>query len=181
MKSQLFASLLGSWLMIACIVGIGPAQAHVGDHMPDSVAEMEYRILLEFKPNEFATRIKLAMVLMNQNKLAEAEIEFNLALAKSPRNLSAHFGLSQLKLKQKKTAAALEIIKKALEIAPENPTVYLNYGRILEADNLPEKASQIYKIGLKKWDINHKYPEAAEDRQQLYQALRNIRNKQNQK
>ena len=56
----------GALLLLAILCAV-PVLAHVEGHMPDSVAEMEYRILLEFKPGDFTTRVKLAMVLMNQD------------------------------------------------------------------------------------------------------------------
>ena len=40
--------------------------------MPDSVAEMEYFILLEFEPNNLEARIKLGMILLRSEKFDEA-------------------------------------------------------------------------------------------------------------
>ncbi len=164
-------------LLIALVVSTAPSLAHVEGHMPDSVAEMEYRILLEFKPNNFETRVKLAFVLMNQDKLMEAEKEFKRSLVTSPGNLQAHLGLSLLRLKQHKISAALEMIKKALEIEPDNPSVHLNYGLILEADNRPREAQQMYKAGLVKLTGKPDYPEVEHDRQQLKNALLKVAEK----
>ena len=164
-------------LLIAFVFSTGPVRAHVEGHMPDSVAEMEYRILLEFRPNNFETRVKLAFVLMNQDKLGEAEKEFNRSLLASPHNFQAHLGLSLLRLKQHKINAALEMIKKAVEIEPDNPAVYLNYGLILEDDNRPREARQKYRDGLAKLAQNPNAPEAQHDRQQLESALQKVADK----
>lgn len=177
MEPQKLTAIIALLLLTTLVFSTVPAQAHVEGHMPDSVAEMEYRILLEFRPNKFETRIKLAFVLMNQDKLEEAEKEFNRSLAASPRNFQAHLGLSQLRLKQHRTTEALEMIKKAVEIEPDNPAVYLNYGLILEDDNRPQEARQRYRDGLAKLAQNPKAPEAQHDRQQLESALQKIEKK----
>ncbi len=177
MKPQHRPIIIASMLLLALTVCAAPSLAHVEGHMPDSVAEMEYRILLEFKPNKFETRVKLAFVLMNQDKLIEAEKEFKRSLVASPDNLQAHLGLSLLRLKQHKINAALEMIKKALEIEPDNPEVYLNYGLILEADNRPSEARQRYRDGLAKLTQNPGDPEIEHDRQQLENALQKVAEK----
>lgn len=153
------------------------AKGHIEGHMPDSVAEMEYRIFLEFKPNHYEIRIKLATVLMNQDKLAAAESEFNLALVASPKNPEAHIGLSKLRLKQHRITDALEFMQKALEIDPENPSVYLIYGQALEADQQPRKAGLMYKDGLTKLSQNPEDPEALHNRAILEEALRKVEGK----
>lgn len=164
-------------LLVAFVFSPISALAHVENHMPDSVAEMEYRILLEFKPKDIGTRIKLAIVLMNQNKLAEAEKEFFHSLAASPDNLQANIGLSQLRLKRHKISDALEIIKDAIEISPDTPAVYLNYGIILETANRHQEAQLMYEEGLGKLANNPNNPEAEHDRQQLENALKKIKDK----
>ena len=66
------------------------------------------------------------------------------------------------------------MIKKAAEIEPDNPAVHLNYGLILEADNRPREARQMYRDGLAKLAQHPKAPEAQHDRQQLENALQKI-------
>lgn len=173
-KSQYRQIIIASVLLLTLFVSAAPACAHVESHMPDSVAEMEYRILLEFRPDNIETRVKLAHVLMNQDKLQEADKEFNRALATAPDNLPTHLGLSLLRLKQHKTAKALAIIKKAAELGPDTPTVYLNYGLILEADKRPQEARQMYKDGLAKLAKAPTASEAEHDRQQLEKALQKV-------
>ena len=177
MKQQYRKSIFALMLLTTMHLGLISAQAHVEGHMPDSVAEMEYRIFLEFKPNNVETRVKLATVLMNQDKLAEAEKEFNRCLDKSPRNLQANMGLSQLKLKQHKTSEALNLIKKAKGIDQDNPAVYLHYGQILEANDQTLEAKQMYKAGLEKILKNPKNLEVQHDRKPLEDALQKLEEK----
>jgi tetratricopeptide (TPR) repeat protein len=166
-KNLLFSGAT-ALLVILCAV---PALAHVEGHMPDSVAEMEYRILLEFKPRDFAIRVKLATVLMNQDKLAEAEEEFYKALGSKPRDLQAHIGLTRLKLRQNKISDALAMIMKAVDIDPDSAIVYLYYGLTLEADKRPREAMQMYRLGLSKLEDNSSDPEELHEREQLQEAL----------
>jgi tetratricopeptide (TPR) repeat protein len=162
--------LSGATLLLVILCAV-PALAHVEGHMPDSVAEMEYRILLEFKPRDFATRVKLAMVLMNQDKLAEAEEEFYKALAAKPRDLQALIGLTRLKLRQNKVSEALAMIRKGIEIDSGGAIVYLYYGLALEADKRPREAMQMYQLGLSNLEDNSSDPEDLHDREQLQEAL----------
>ena|GEM_PF-3033206 len=178
MKTQRLLFVVAAVGLLALLTIVPAANAHVENNMPDSVAEMEYRIFLEFKPKDFATRVKLATVLLNQDKLAEAEQEFENALNLDPNNLQAHLGLSILRLKQGKTGEALEIIKKALEIAPDAPSVYLNYGKILEAHNRPEQAREMYQKGLNKTAGSPENSGTGHERQQLETALRNLQDNQ---
>lgn len=148
MKTSLFSALLA----LSLIFVSQPVQAHVEKSMSDSAAEMEYRILLEFRPRDFTTRIKLGMVLINLNKLTEADEEFRRVLKSSPDSQQAHIGVALLHLKQNQPEKALELIKKAVDLAPEQGVVYLHYGKILESAARFEEALQIYKLGLGKLD-----------------------------
>lgn len=172
-------TIITALILITVFLITTPGHSHVGNHMPDPVAEMEYRILLELKPRDFTTRVKLAIVLMNLDKLSEAESEFTRSLAASPRDLAAHIGLSQLRLKQNRVKDALLVIKKALAIDPENAAVYLNFGLILEADNQPREALGRYLTGVDKLATKPKNPENLHDRQQLDNAIKNLQDKLN--
>ena len=177
MKLEYRKIIFPSLLLVILLFSSISAHAHVEGHMPDSVAEMEYRIFLEVKPKNFEIRVKLATVLMNQDKLAEAEKEFMRALTYSPRDLQTHIGLSQLKLKQQKINEALELIKKAKEIDRNNPSVYFNFGQILEVNKQLLEASQVYKEGLSKVAQNPKGPEAQHDKELLEEALKMVAKK----
>ncbi|MCA1765027.1 MAG: tetratricopeptide repeat protein [Desulfobulbaceae bacterium] len=179
MKHKPFSYFAAAATLLALLIGASPTGAHVEGHMPDSVAEMEYRILLEFKPKDSVTRVKLAMVLTNLDKLAEAEKEFDRALSLDSQNLQAHIGLSILRLKQHRIDAALEMIKKAAQLAPDAPSVYLYHGRILEADHRPSEARHMYNQGLDQLAGGSENPDAEHDRQQLEKALGELEEKLN--
>ena len=169
MKTILLSSFLAFGLLFLCI----PAGAHVEKSMPDSVAEMEYRILLEFKPADYRSRIKLGMVLLNQNKFREAEKEFRRALMSSPDNQQAHTGLALLHLKQNEEDKAIELIRKAVSIDPEQGIVYLHYGYILESTSRFEEAFKMYQKGLTKLDPSPD-SEDSHHRDKLNKAVKNI-------
>jgi tetratricopeptide (TPR) repeat protein len=176
-KTRQVTAAIAALLLTTLVFGLRPVCAHVEGHMPDSVAEMEYRILLEFKPDEYDIRVKLATALMNQNKLAEAEQEFNRVLAAVPRHVQAQLGLSRLGLKQNKTAEALRIIKKVVEIAPDKPEVYLCYGAILAAANRFPEARAMYEKGLAKLAADSDDHENRAKRELLEKALRELADK----
>jgi len=180
-KNKLPSYFAAAATLLVLLIGACPAGAHVEGHMPDSVAEMEYRILLEFKPKDSVTRVKLAMVLINLDKLAEAEEEFERALSLDPQNLQAHIGLSILRLKQHRTDAALEMIKKAAKLAPDAPAVYLYHGRILEADHRTSEARHMYNQGLEQLAGGSENPDSEHDRRQLEKALSGLEEKLNEK
>lgn len=173
-KATHLTGLITIALLLSVALNPAPLLAHVEAEMPDSVAEMEYRILLEFKPRDSSTRVKLAKVLLNQNKLAEAEQEFNRALTTSPNNLPALLGLSQLRLKQNRTTEALALTSKAVASAPDNASVLLAYGIVLAAANRPREALAIYRQGLDKLAARGKNPDTEHEQQQLENALQKL-------
>jgi tetratricopeptide (TPR) repeat protein len=85
--------------------------------------------------------------------------------------------MSLLRLKQNRTDEALQLIKKAKEIAPDYPEVYLQYGLVLESDNLPGEAMKMYSEGLKKIPADSESPEAEHDRKQLENAIKILKEK----
>ncbi|MBU0481807.1 MAG: tetratricopeptide repeat protein [Proteobacteria bacterium] len=158
-------------LFTALFLYTGEACAHVEKgHMPDSVAEVEYKILLEFKPRDFDTRTKLALVLIRQSKLDEAEQELQRATAIAPGDSRILEGFTLLKLKQQKVSEALEYAQKAVAAAPDRGILFLHYGKALLADGRPEEALAMYRTGLKKVGGNAD----DHDRQQLDEAIKSI-------
>ncbi len=67
-----------------------PALAHYeGELLPDSVAVMEYQMIISMQPNDTLTRNKLGMVYLRQNKLDKAKEQFLEILKIDPRNFDA--------------------------------------------------------------------------------------------
>ena len=57
-------------MLAVFIFSANDLQAHgPHDNMPDAIAEMEYRILLEYQPDNIEARNKLAMVLYRLDRL----------------------------------------------------------------------------------------------------------------
>ncbi|NTW87870.1 MAG: tetratricopeptide repeat protein [Desulfobulbaceae bacterium] len=126
-----------------------PAFSHIEKGtMPDSIAEMEYRILLEFKPEDNVTRSLLGMSLFRQNKLPEAEKEFRLILKSDPKNFDALDGLGLTLFKKKKYEEALQFLQLAIAVRPSDIMVHLHLGLTLGSNGKPEAAAKILTSGL---------------------------------
>lgn len=151
-------------LILALLLTELPALAHVekGD-MPDSVAEMEYRILLEFKPEDTATRVLLGMTLLRQNKLAEAEQELRLILQTDPKNFDALDSLGWVLFKQKRYSEALPHLLTAKLIRPSDIMVHLHLGMALGKNNQAESAREMLASGLK--ILNNQQPSSTTKQQ----------------
>ena len=126
-------TILPSMLFILAvfIFSADDLQAH-GDHgdMPDAIAEMEYRILLEYQPDNIEARNKLAMVLYRLDKLDEALVELQRVLELEPNNFNALDTLGLVSFKQGKTQQALEYLEAAVRINSEDPLVHYHLGLV---------------------------------------------------
>lgn len=169
-------------LIIFCIFMLlfsfkGIAGAHVEeDNMPDSVAEMEYRILLEFKPDDLEVRYKLGMVLFRTGKLSEAAEEFAYILKKDPQNVDAYISLARVKTKLANYTKAISLYQGALSIDPYDIHIYYYFGQTLEIKGDPTGAEAVYKNGLA-LDIPPENKHALEERPLLEEALKKLRAK----
>jgi tetratricopeptide (TPR) repeat protein len=141
-------NLLGP-VLLALLLLPPPVPAHVEKgRMPDPVAVMEYRILLEFKPEDTATRSLLGMALLRQGKLSEAEKEFRLVLRLIPDHFDALDGLGLALLQQQRTAEAVRELQAAVKIRPEDILVHLHLGQALSRNSQTEAARQALQTGL---------------------------------
>lgn len=132
-----------SLIIAICCLTANNARSHI-EHggMPDSVAEMEYRILLEFEPLKHDVRNKLGNVLFRLKKYEEAKEEFLMVLAKEPDDLQAQIGLGQILMHEEKWSEAENQFLKLQKNNSENVelyyqlgTLYRKTGRIKEAEN----------------------------------------------
>jgi len=125
------------------------AAAHIEKGpMPDAVAEMEYRILLEFQPEKTDVRNNLGMVLYRRNKLDKAEKEFLTVLEYDPDNFNAIDSLGLVYFKKGEVERALAQHRKAAAINPDDVLVYFHIGNIHAAANQPEMARRQYEKAL---------------------------------
>lgn len=125
--------------------------------MPDSVAEMEYRILLEFKPQNTEVRTKLAMILYRSNKLGEAVAEFTKVLQDVPDDFDALDGLGLALTGQEKFDQALVCFRKAMASNPDDGLIHYHLGQALEKKGDYPGAANAYRTALQKngWSGNN--------------------------
>ncbi len=116
--------------------------------LPDAVAEMEYRIVLDINPTDVATRNKLGIVLYNKNRLKEAEREFMEALKIFPNSFDAHDGMGLVATKGKKYGEAVSWFRKAVGLLDEDTMVHYHLGFALEQAGDLSDAESSYKKAL---------------------------------
>jgi Flp pilus assembly protein TadD len=155
--------------------GSTAARAHIDEgNMPDSVAEMEYRILLEFKPNNLEVRNRLGMVLFRTKRLHEAAQEFRYVLERETANLDAAGALALVSLAQERFREAVDLLRKVVAGKPADILSYYHLGRGLEQLGREEEAAETYRAGLalKTPDFHGRLPAAT--RLLLQNALEKI-------
>jgi tetratricopeptide (TPR) repeat protein len=136
-------------LILAAAIPGRTSLAHVDDDsMPDSVAEMEYRIFLEFNPKDIAVINKLGMVLYRRNKLREAAREFGKVLKVDPANFDALDAMGLVKAAQQEYDQAIRYHRQAIAIKPEDILVHFHLGTALEGKGLLREAAAAYEMAL---------------------------------
>ena len=141
--------------------------------MPDSVAEIEYRILLEFKPGNLEVRNKLGMILYRSEKFDKAANEFNYVLKKDPENSDALTALGRVNIKLSNYQQAIGLLQKALTIKPDDMHIYYYLGQTMEMQGDLSSAEEAYKTGLSR-EFPPRSEQPSEDRQELMEALQNL-------
>jgi len=137
--------------------------AHVdSDSMPDSVAETEYRIYLEFKPNDIVVLNKLGMVYYRLNKWPKAVKEFSKVLKKDPNNYDALDGMGLVKAAQQDYDEAIRLHKKAIALNADDMVGYYHLGSALEKKGMFGEAAEAYHLALVKFD--KQYPPGTENK-----------------
>ncbi len=122
------------------------AEAHITQDMPDALAEMEYRILLDFQPEKNDVRNKLGMALLRMKKIDEAEKEFNIVLNNDPQNFNGIDALGLVRLKRGEFEQALALFNRAIAINPHDILVYYH----LALAYIPLKRLALAKENLEK-------------------------------
>ncbi len=155
------------------------ACAHIEKgQMPDALAIMEYRILLEFEPENHEVRNMLGMALYRQGKLDEAEQEFNSVLTLDPKNFDAIDALGLIKMQQGKLDHAKDLFTKAIFLNPEDILVYYHLGQVQALLGDYHAAAVAYRTGLSRKPPVETTPSYNEQRQQLIEALKSLQNRQ---
>jgi tetratricopeptide (TPR) repeat protein len=156
-------SFLCALVLFTALPG-GITLAHVdSDSMPDSVAEVEYRIFLEFKPKDIEVLNKLGMVYYRLNKLPEAVREFSKVLKKDSDNYDALDGMGLVKAAQQNYDGAISYHQRAIAINADDMVGYYHLGSALEKKGLLNEAAKAYHLALAKFD--KQYPPGTENKQ----------------
>ena len=138
-------------LLLVCSLCLVPGFSYAHPEtglLPDAIAEMEYRIVLEITPNDIKTRNKLGIVYYRKNKLKEAEREFAEVLRAVPKDFDAHDGMGLMKLKQNKNDDAVAWLQKAIVLNGEDTLVHHSLGLALEQTGRLQEAEASYLKGL---------------------------------
>ncbi|MBE9550497.1 MAG: tetratricopeptide repeat protein [Deltaproteobacteria bacterium] len=130
-----------SLTLILVLIWAGGAWAHMEtDDLPDSVAIMQYRLLLYMNPDDTGPRNSLAMALYRTNELDEAEKELRHILERDPSNFDALDGLGIVLIRMEKHQEAMQYLDKAVKINEQDVMVHVHLSVLYEKMMLPEKA-----------------------------------------
>lgn len=184
MKPASFAQLINffSVLVLFAVHPGATALAHVSaDSMPDSVAEVEYRIFLEFRPGDIVVLNKLGMVYYRMGKLREAVREFSKVLKLDPKNSDALDGMGLVKTAQQEYDEAIKYHQQAIAVKADDMMTYFHLGIALEKKGLFREALDAYHTSLVQY--SEQYPsgttnkQAAEFEQTIRAAITTIETK----
>ena len=101
-----------------------PASAHYeGELLPDSVAVMEYSMVISMNPKDNLTRNKLGMVYIRQRKLDKAREQFSAIIKNNPADFDGLDSLGIVSDREGRYAEAAEWYKKAFKVRPSDPGV----------------------------------------------------------
>jgi Flp pilus assembly protein TadD len=115
MRGLFIAAVAVLFYMASC----GTACAHYdGELLPDSVALVEYRMVISMNPEDTVTRNKLGMVYVRQEKLDKARNEFMEILKIAPDDFDALDSLGIVSEKEGNFKEAVDWFKKAVEARP---------------------------------------------------------------
>ncbi|MBI5696026.1 MAG: tetratricopeptide repeat protein [Nitrospirae bacterium] len=110
-------------LLMALLAPLAASAHYEGELLPDSVAVMEYQMVISMAPKDTLTRNKLGMVYLRQNKTAKARKEFNEILKIDAKDFDALDSLGLVCDKEGKNAEAVQWYEKALKVKPADAGV----------------------------------------------------------
>ncbi|HEY5973444.1 MAG TPA: tetratricopeptide repeat protein [Geobacteraceae bacterium] len=134
-------------LVLALMPGSAAAHPETG-FLPDAIAEVEYKMVLEINPKDIKTRNRLGIVLYRKNRLKEAEEQFALVLRQSPSDFDGHDGMGLVKLKGKQFREAIAWFQRAIVLHDEDTLVHYNLGQSLEGGGRYDEARREYEKAL---------------------------------
>lgn len=122
--------------------------------LPDAIAELQYKMLVDINPHDIDARNKLGMALFRENKLQEAENQFAEVLRQAPRDFDAHDGMGLVKIKQRDFPAALSWIQKAISLSETDTMARFDLGLVYEYSGRFREAEIAYNQALAVNDQN---------------------------
>lgn len=138
--------------------------AHVSaDNMPDSVAETEYLIYLEFRPNDPTIRNKLGMVYYRLGKLDRAAGEFAAILRSDPDNVDALDGMGLVQAARQQYDEAVGYHQRTIDLKGDDMMAHYHLGQALEKKGMLREAAAAYQAALEFYE--KQYPEGAGGKQ----------------
>jgi len=146
-KTPPIAVTIAVWLLF--VVAVPPARAHVEQNMPPGMAVMEYRILLEFTPDDYKTRLKFAAALEALKRYDEAEKEIKKVLTAKKNDFNAIDLLGLVRLRQGTVAEGIKLFNRAIAINPLDTMVFYHLGLALAESGEREEGIQALKQALK--------------------------------
>lgn len=165
-RRKTLKSLFVAFICVSLISGMGNyARGHVEPDMPDAIAEMEYQILLDIKPDDFQIRYLLGMVYFRQKKYDLAVEELQRVIEAAPNYSYAYTGLGQVELSHQEYEKAIEYFRKAIAIQPDDNHVYYFLGQALEARGERAEAEKAYLVAID----NHKKIKVGEKEKKNYE------------
>ena len=85
-------------------------------HMPDKVAETEYKIAIELNPEDIESRNRLGEIFYRKGRLKKALEQFEAVLKIKSDDFDAHKGIGLSLMKQGRHSDAVKWFKKALRL-----------------------------------------------------------------
>ena len=140
-------SLLVSVLTLFALPAVSLAHPETG-FLPDAIAEMEYKMVLDLNPTDLRTRNKLGIVLYRKNRLKEAQLQFGQVLKAAPKDFDAHDGMGLVKIKERSYADAVAWFAKAISLNGADTMVHYNQGFAYEQLGRLAEAEVCYRQGL---------------------------------
>jgi Flp pilus assembly protein TadD len=113
--------------LLALFVPVSAFAHYEGELLPDSVAVMEYSMVISMAPKDTLTRNKLGMVYIRQNKLAKAREQFLEILKINSQDFDALDSLGLVCDREAKYAEAAQWYGKALKVKPADAGVRQRY------------------------------------------------------
>jgi Tfp pilus assembly protein PilF len=126
---------------------VASAQQHFSRHEYDA-AEADYRKILESAPSNSLVLGNLAMIELQENKLADAERHITSALTDSPDDAYNLATLGIVKYRRDQYDDALNILSRAAGMDPKNPEIQNYLGLVLSQKGLRKQAEAALRTAL---------------------------------